>query len=696
MSDMKSLWSVGGNRALWIWQGRDVLHWRGGNVDAASERGPGVLVRLFGSVRIRLLVIALLPMLVLLPLLLGGTTLRWTGRIDDLLITKVNGDLTIADQYLKRLLENSGERLDAIANSVALRERMEKPQARAALLEAERERLGLDFLYLTDGETPQAGFNPADWPVVRSAVRGQWRSAVDILSRDQMDSLAPGMAERAAIRLVETRAAVPTDRAVEDRGMIIHSAAPIPLPGGRPGALVGGMLLNRNLDFIDTMNALVYRDQSLPEGSQGTATLFLEDVRVSTNVRLFENVRALGTRVSAEVRARVLTEGQTWLDRAFVVNDWYISAYEPIIDSRGARVGMLYVGFLETPFQAAKTSTMIILAALFVLIAALSVPIFLRWAGHIFLPLERMTQTIARVEAGDMTARNRPGADTGEIAQVAAHLDELLDQIQERDRQLREWGESLEHKVEARTRDLREANRKLEKTTERLIMSEKLAAVGEITASVAHEINNPIAVIQGNLEVARNLLAQAEAEKVDTEFRLIDDQVYRISAIVSKLLQFAKPEEYSGAANVISPAEVARDCLVLTRHQIEAGHITVVTHLDSTGGVLIARTELQQVLVNLILNAVHAMPGGGTLTIRASDEDGGVVIHVEDSGQGIAPEVLKRIFDPFFTTKQAEGTGLGLPISQTLVSRAGGTISASSTPGQGSDFRIFLPASASE
>jgi len=100
--------------------------------------------------------------------------------------------------------------------------------------------------------------------------------------------------------------------------------------------------------------------------------------------------------------------------------------------------------------------------------------------------------------------------------------------------------------------------------------------------------------------------------------------------------------------------------------------------------------------VNLILNAVHAMPGGGTLTIRASDEDGGVVIHVEDSGQGIAPDVLKRIFDPFFTTKQAEGTGLGLSISQTLVSRAGGTISASSTPGQGSDFRIFLPASASE
>lgn len=659
-------------------------------MDAASERGPGVLVRLFGSVRIRLLVIALLPMLVLLPLLLGGTTLRWTGRIDDLLITKVNGDLTIADQYLKRLLENSGERLDAIANSVSLRAAIEKPRARAALLEAERERLGLDFLYLTDDAAARDGFDPTDWPVVRSALQGQWRSAVDILSRDQMSALAPDMAERAAIRLVETRAAVPTDRAIEDRGMIIHSAAPIPLPDGRPGALVGGMLLNRNLDFIDTINALVYRDQSLPEGSQGTATLFLEDVRVSTNVRLFENVRALGTRVSAEVRARVLTEGQTWLDRAFVVNDWYISAYEPIVDSRGARVGMLYVGFLETPFQAAKTNTIIILAALFLLIAILSVPIFLRWAGHIFLPLERMTQTIAQVETGDLNARNRPTADTGEIAQVAAHLDDLLDQIQERDRQLREWGESLEQKVEARTRDLREANRKLEKTTERLIMSEKLAAVGEITASVAHEINNPIAVIQGNLEVARNTLRR-EADAVKTEFDLIDDQVYRISAIVSKLLQFAKPEEYSGASSTIRPAEVARDCLVLTRHQIEAAGVEVRLHLESDRTVLMARTELQQVIVNLILNAVHAMAGGGTLTIRVFDEGESVAIHVEDTGHGITPEVRKRIFDPFYTTKQAEGTGLGLSISQTLITRAGGQLSVTSTPGEGSCFRIHLP-----
>src|SRR6056297_4304904 len=630
-------------------------------------------------------------MLVLLPLLLSSSMLRWAGKVDEILITKVNGDLTIADQYLQRLLENSGERLEALANSVALNRAMDDPEALAALLAAEREKLGLDFLYLTDGGDGPEGFAPDDWPVLESALNGAWRSEVDIMTGAELDTLSPGLSERAAIRLVATRAAVPTDRSVEDRGMVIHSAAPVPRRDDEgQGALVGGMLLNRNLDFIDTINALVYREQSLPEGSQGTATLFLEDVRISTNVRLFENVRALGTRVSAAVRERVLDMGETWLDRAFVVNDWYISADEPITDSKGARVGMLYVGFLEAPFRAAKTNSVVTITLLFVLIALLSVPIFLRWAGRIFLPLEKMTQTIARVEAGDLAARNEPAEDRGEIAQVAGHLDALLDQVQERDRQLREWAESLERKVEERTRDLRAANRKLEKTTERLIMSEKLAAVGEITASVAHEINNPIAVIQGNLEVARAALRH-EADAVKTEFDLIDDQVYRISAIVSKLLQFAKPEEYSGASSTIRPDEVARDCLVLTRHQIEAAGVKVKLHLKSTRTVLMARTELQQVIVNLILNAVHAMAGGGTLTIRVFDEAESVAIHVEDTGHGITQEVRKRIFDPFYTTKQAEGTGLGLSISQTLITRAGGQLSVTSAPGDGSCFRIHLP-----
>jgi signal transduction histidine kinase len=635
------------------------------------------------SVRVRLLVIALLPMLVLLPILLGGTMWRWSGKVDAILVNKVTGDLTIADQYLARLIETSGERLDAVARSVDLREALEAGRE-DTFLARERKRLEVDFLYVARRAAQDK------WPVIESALQGQWQSAIDILTAEDLSALSPDLAARAEIPLVPTRAAVPTDRTVETRGMIIHSAAPLRLPDGTRTALVGGVLLNRNLDFIDTMNALVYREPGLPEGSQGTATLFLDDVRISTNVRLFENVRALGTRVSAEVRSQVLGDGQIWLDSAFVVNDWYISAYEPILDSFGTRVGMLYVGFLEAPFSAAKRNSVISLTVAFLLIGLASIPVFLRWAGHIFRPLEGMTRTIDRVESGDMTARNHPSETEDEIAQVVRHFDGLLDRLEERDRELRQRGETLEQRVEERTSELRAANERVEQATERLIISEKLAAVGEITASVAHEINNPVAVIQGNLDLARSNLGDA-VRHADEEFRLIDDQVYRIGVIVSKLLHFARPEEYSGADQLVDPAEVARDCLVLTRHQIEAAGMTPDTRTHSHGWVRISRTELQQVIVNLILNGVHAMPHGGNLRITTEDEAGEVVLTVEDSGAGINPDILARIFDPFFTTKQARGTGLGLSISRQIVSRAGGQISALSTPGQGSRFVIRLP-----
>ena len=642
------------------------------------------------SVRVRLLVIALLPMLVLLPFLLSATMIRWSGKVDGLLISKVTGDLTIADQYLGRLLETQGERVNAVAQSAALQQVMDNEADRNWWLEQERQRLGLDFLYLTNGEDGPNGFNARHWPVINEAFRGNGHSAVDIISGADLDRLSTGLAEKASVPLVETVAAVPTERTVEDRGMILHSASPIWFEN-KNGALVGGVLLNKNLDFIDTINALVYREQSLPEGSKGTATLFLDDVRISTNVRLFENVRALGTRVSAIVRNRVLEDGNLWLDRAFVVNDWYISGYEPIVDSFGNRVGMLYVGFLETPFRTAKIVSALTISILFLLIALISVPIFLRWAGRIFLPLERMTQTIERVEAGDLTARNRLDDQTGEIAQGEGHRDIRRDQRSERDKERREGGESLEVKVDERTIELSDANQKLAQTTERLIMSEKLAAVGEITAGIAHEINNPIAVIQGNLEVARSQLGET-AKEVKTEFDLIDDQVYRIGSIVSKLLQFARPNEYSGAANHITPSSVVRDCLVLTRHQIDAAGITTTTDITSDAEVVMARTELQQVVVNLILNGIHAMPQGGSLSLSVYDQDSSVVIKVQDSGAGIPSDIVARIFDPFFTTKQAQWTGLGLSISQTLVTRAGGQITVKSEVGVGSIFEIRLPA----
>ncbi|WP_024341634.1 sensor histidine kinase [Bradyrhizobium japonicum] len=657
-----------------------------------------------GSVRFRLLAIALLPMLVILPLLLGVAIYRWNAKFDATLISKVNGDLTIAHQYLARILEKTGVQIRALSLSARFHEVLAS-DARGPLqdlLDEARKEIGLDFLYLTNGRGDVLAASPplqhrprSDWPIIKSALSGEVpATGVDIFDNDELAAISPVLAERARLDIVPTPNAVPTDRSTETRGMVVHAASRAMLLDGGAAALVGGTLLNQNLEFIDTINDLVYRAASLPEGSQGTATLFLDDVRISTNVRLFEGRRALGTRVSAAVRSAVLGEGRTWLDSAFVVNDWYISAYEPLVDSYGKRVGMLYVGFLEKPFSEAKYQTLVIIVAAFVAITAATVPIFLRWASSIFMPLERVTATISEVERGNLSARTKMPVSGDEIGRVAVHLDSLLDQIQERDRQLREWNEELNVRVRERTRDLEHANLKLEATTKQLIMSEKLAAIGEVTAGVAHEINNPIAVMQGNLDVIRSVFG-ADADKAKVEFRLLDEQIHRISQIVTKLLQFARPEEYAGYVERHAPASVISDCLPLVQHLLNKTEIAVVRDDRASRLVLMNHNELQQVLINLIVNAIHAMPDGGTLTLHSFDaeRDGhqGVAIAVADTGIGMSTEVIEKIFDPFYTTKRRQGTGLGLSISQTLIERQGGQITAESRVGLGSTFTVWLP-----
>jgi signal transduction histidine kinase len=656
------------------------------------------------SVRFRLLAIALLPMLVILPLLLGVAIYRWNARFDATLISKVNGDLTIAHQYLARILEKTGVQIRGLSLSFRFREVEERETIAAVteLLEQSRKEIGLDFLYLMDASGKVVASSPAmagalrpDWPIISSALSGESPSTgIDIFTNDELAAISPTLAERARLDLVPTPNAVPTDRSTATNGMVVHAASRAVAPGGGPAALVGGILLNQNLEFIDTINDLVYREASLPEGSKGTATLFLDDVRISTNVRLFEGRRALGTRVSGAVRSAVMGEGRTWLDSAFVVNDWYISAYEPLVDTYGKRVGMLYVGFLQKPFDAAKYETLLIIALAFIVITAATVPIFLRWARSIFMPLERVTATIGEVESGNLSARTKLPASGDEIGRVAFHLDTLLDQVQERDRQLREWNEELNTRVRDRTRDLELANLKLEATTKQLIMSEKLAAIGEITAGVAHEINNPIAVMQGNLDVIRSVIG-ADVDKAKVEFRLLDEQIHRISQIITKLLQFARPEEYAGYIERHAPGSVVQDCLPLVQHLLNKTDIKVVREDRASRLVLMNRTELQQVVINLIVNAIHAMPDGGTMTLRSfdADRDGGPGISVEvaDTGMGIGADVVDKVFDPFFTTKRREGTGLGLSISQTLVKRQRGQITVESEIGSGSTFRIWLP-----
>lgn len=642
------------------------------------------------SVRLQLLVMALVPLMVLLPVLLVMGISRWNNDYNNLLIAKVESELQVAEQYLQRIVGATGTSVEALAASLAIQKAAENGQLND-FLTLEKDALGLDFLSIV--QPTSIDEHMQKWPVVQSALTGTARTAVDLFEAEDLLMIDVALAEQAELILIPTEAAVPTNKVAETRGMMIHTAAPVSINGSQR-VLMGGILLNRNLDFIDTINTLVYQRKNTAEDPRGTATLFLEDVRISTNVRLFENVRALGTRVSAEVRRAVLDQGQTWLDRAFVVNDWYISGYLPIYDSFDQRIGMLYVGFLEEPFRLVKRDAIAMMWIAFIGVLIVFIPVFLRLAGGIFSPLERMTKTMRRVETGDLTARNNLNQSGGEIAEVSHHLDHLLDQVQERDKQLRDWADVLNVRVEERTAQLQEANRKLETTYKQLVMSEKLASIGEITAGVAHEINNPVAVIQGNVDVVRLTLGE-QAEPVKTELDLIDRQIMRIGGIVGKLLQFARPSDYGKFEEHVNLRDVTQDSLGLVDHVYASNDIDVKLEFTNVPDVKINPSELQQVIINLIINAVQAMDGKGILTIQSHvlERDGknGVCLAFHDSGPGISEDTINTIFDPFFTTKRAKGTGLGLSISQTIIQTAGGIITADNHPKGGALMSIWLP-----
>lgn len=647
------------------------------------------------SIRQKLLALVLLPLAGVLPLL-GLLLLLWGNEaIDRLLIMKVRSDLAVAQGYFERVLAEVASGTEAVAQSHRLHVALQRgggPELTALLDEGKR-RASLEFLHLVapDGRWIAGDGKPGVRPVaVPSGTLGPTAS-VERLDREALAELAPSLLPRLGITLVPTPNAAPTDRREEDRALVILAVAPVHgADGRRVGYLRGGVLLNRNLAFIDHLNEIVYPEGSLPFGSQGTATLFLDDVRISTNVRLFGRERAIGTRVSQAVRDAVLGRGSTWLDRAFVVNDWYVSAYQPLLDRHGQRVGMLYVGYLERPFTWVKYGALASIGAIFFTVMIAAAWVSLRWARAIFRPIERMAATMQAVEHGRADARVGRLANEDELARLAGHLDHLLDVVDEKTRALQRWAEELDAKVAERTRDLEESNASLQRAQEQLVRSEKLAAIGQLTASIAHEVNNPIAVIQGNLDLVRELLGP-EASRVHAELRLIDEQVERMRLIVTQLLQFARPGEYAGYVEPVDVEQALEASLVLVNHLLAKTRIEVHREFGSPRPVAINRQELQQVLINLLVNAVQAMPEGGRLTLRTRAWDSrGAAIEVEDTGPGLSEELRAELFQPFVTRKK-DGTGLGLWISRSIVERYGGDVRADNASPHGARFTVLLP-----
>jgi len=235
---------------------------------------------------------------------------------------------------------------------------------------------------------------------------------------------------------------------------------------------------------------------------------------------------------------------------------------------------------------------------------------------------------------------------------------------------------------------LREQADQIIEIEEQLRRADRLSALGELSAGMAHEIRNPLGSIKGTAEILRDGVA---ADDPKLEFaEILIREVDRLNGVLEDFLRFARPTPVEHGQFLLG--EVVNDILDLTRQQAAHNQVEIVVALDDDIDIPGQGEQIKQVLLNLVLNALQAMPSGGVLKVSSTNFEHKVNIQVSDNGPGIALEDRERIFNPFVTTRDS-GTGLGLAITQRIVQGHGGHIVLYSIPGQGASFTICLPLS---
>lgn len=354
-------------------------------------------------------------------------------------------------------------------------------------------------------------------------------------------------------------------------------------------------------------------------------------------------------------------------------------------------LGILEVEMSMAPLQRTlRTSQRQFLWTTLILIAVVGivVAVFIRRLVH--RPVMQLYDGTLRIAAGQLETRVEPRG-RHELAQLAVAFNQMATDLSAARQEVTEWSQHLEEKVIEKTEELGRAQRQV-------LHMEKMSSLGKLSATVAHELNNPLTGMLMYARLVRRELAQQPLgenvrEELSRYLSLMEKECLRCGAIVQNLLLFARHKGAVKAATDLN--EVVDQALMLVRHHLTISGISLNSSLLEGNSEIIAdASQLRQALVALFVNAVEAMPGqeGGELTVSLRGTPDEVFIDVGDTGVGIPSEVLPQIFEPFFSTKDKEsGVGLGLAVVYGIIERHGGRIEVESRVGRGTTFHLRLP-----
>ncbi|WP_240744802.1 cache domain-containing protein [Desulforhopalus sp. IMCC35007] len=640
------------------------------------------LLNLIYSTRFRLIASLLVVSLLIgtLSLIVGGNMLYSSVLTETR--TRVREDLNVA-----KLLYD--ERIDAIRmvlEIIADTSEFKQALASGNYLYLDKQiqnfsgRVGLNFAGIINdnnesygrlnqqvvGQVTQAVMNPL---VVRAFTEVRSIAGTFVMDEQSLRYENPELLIKAQIATSENLPAQKDLKSAVAQGLAVGAAVPVRLDGKVIGAVYGGVLLNGDTSFVDQVGETVFRNEVYKGRNVGTSTIFLNAQRISTNVMNRNGERALGTYASSEVTRQVLDEGKLWTDRAQVLSDWYISAYEPIMDIFDTRVGMLYVGTLEDKYLDVRKQAIVLFAL--ITLAGIVFSFVLGWyvTGIIMKPVNGLLQASVAISNGNFSPDIGPPSkcDMGLLQEQFKIMTEAL---QEREKRQKEESESV------------------------LIQSEKHASVGKLAAGVAHEINNPLTAV---LTFTHLILRRQDlAAEVRDDLETIASQTERVRKIVKSLLDFSRQSRLDPQPMDLN-LELAKSVKLLSNQSLIKG--VELSFNGATGLPMFSldRNLCQSVWINMIMNALDATQPGDKIEVSTqqviSDDKNGAEIIIRDTGSGIEPEILDKLFDPFFTTKDVgKGTGLGLAVSAGIIERHEGNIRVTSTLEEGTCFTIWLPA----
>lgn len=533
-------------------------------------------------------------------------------------------------------------------------------------LERIRTSESLDILTLTDesgkvisrsGNPSATGDDMAEDELVGPVLNNSESvSGTVIVPREELVRESSELARQAYIKFIPTPMAKPRNETEETSGMMIKTAAPVlGIKGKLKGVLYGGKLLNRNYMIVDKVKQTVYGAERYRNKDVGTVTIFQGDLRISTNVKTQEGARAIGTRVSAQVNERVLEQGLSWVARAFVVNDWYKTAYEPIKDINGKTIGILYVGTLEQPFV--DMARNILLVYMSIVAAAMLLAVFLGYVltGAIIRPVGRMATATKQLSSGNLGYMVESKTGTAELDTLATSFNQMSVQLREREDKLKAVNDQLST---------------LNKT------------YLDLVGFVSHELKGILATILMNVTLVRDEYIGSVTEKQKKTLNAAKRSLDYLAETVRKFLDLSRIEKGELEVKKIAVLlleEVFAPCLETFVSEIDSKHIDVSNHV-AEGIELQSDPDLLRIVANnLIGNAIKYGVDNGKVILSSKDLGHKVRVELYNDSRPITEDQKKMLFKRFSRLggkqdKKVKGTGLGLFISKEIIQKHGGRI----------------------